>query len=199
MATVHFHSVAVPKSARVAAVGANVGPVGTRSSESANEGHGRMGVARPGAGIAGHANGQIWLARLVSVPADAGLACLFVRHASPNAFCAGLCGLERDAIIRGAAREALRVSGFHCVADPITPSVDLNTPRPPSTGAQLAPIAPFNLSRNGAGMAASTLVIALRLGRSTRLWRCAGRASGLASAPLAALTKVVLAACRRGC
>ena len=63
----------------------------------------------------------------------------------------------------------------------------------------MAPIAPFNLSRDGAGVAASTVAGALRLGRGTRLWRCAGRASGLASAPVAALTKVVLAAAGRGC
>jgi hypothetical protein len=37
------------------------------------------------------------------------------------------------------------------------------------------------------------------LGRGTRLWCCAGRASGLASAPAAALTKVALAAAGRGC
>jgi hypothetical protein len=37
------------------------------------------------------------------------------------------------------------------------------------------------------------------LGRSARLWRCAGSASGLANAPPAALTKVALAAAGRGC
>ena len=135
MAKVHFHSVAVPKPARVVAVGVNVGAVGARSGKSTDERHRRMGLARSGAGIAGHANGQIWLARLVSVPANAGFVCLFVRQSPPIALCAGLCGLERDVVIRGAAREALRAGGVHCLVNAITPSADLNTSGSQSVGA----------------------------------------------------------------
>ena len=158
-----------------------------------------MGPARSGAGVAGHAGGQIWLARLVPVPPNAGFVRLFVRQPPPITLCAGLCGLERDVVIGGATREALRAGGVQCLADVITPSADLNTSRPQSVGAQVAPITPFNLSRDGAGVATSALVSALRLGRGTCLWRCAGRASGLAGALAAALTKVVLAAAGRGC
>gem|GEM_PF-5526911 len=158
-----------------------------------------MGLARSGAGVAGHANGQIWLVRLVPVPAHAGFVCLFVCQPPPIALCAGLCGLERDVVIRGAARKALCAGGVQCLVDAITLGAHLNAPRPQGVGAQVAPIAPFNLSRDGAGVAAFTVASALRLGRSARLWRCAGSASGLANAPPAALTKVALAAAGRGC
>ncbi len=116
LAAVHVHCLAVLESTRLVAVGVNARPVRTGSCETAHAGDRRMGLARFGGGIAGDADGQMGLARLVPVPANAGFVRLFVRQPSSFTLCAGLCGLECDAPVRGIARQALCAGGFYRLA-----------------------------------------------------------------------------------
>ena len=89
-----------------------------------------------------------------------GLVRLFVRQPSSFTLCAGLCGLECDAPVRGIARQALCAGGFYRLARAIAVGADLNASRPQSVRAQLAPATSLNLPRCGAGMAAFILVSA---------------------------------------